>query len=112
MYQSLTQIQEKYLPNTLSDEKDGHMHVLVLDRFTSVLYNNGEIHLFIHMHSILMPAIFQQKMMSPYQKIVLQISQLDDIKKRLVPGDPTVKRLVELYKKLEDAAKEGSAIKS
>jgi hypothetical protein len=28
-----------------------------------------------------------------------------------VPGDPTVKRLVELYKKLEDAAKEGSAIK-
>lgn len=28
-----------------------------------------------------------------------------------MPGDPTVKRLVELYKKLEDAAKEGSAIK-
>jgi hypothetical protein len=28
-----------------------------------------------------------------------------------VPGDPTVKRLVELYKKLEYAAKEGSAIK-
>ena len=37
------------------------MHVLVLDRFTSVLYNNGGIHLFIHMHSILMPAVFQQK---------------------------------------------------
>ena len=88
------------------------MHVLVLDRFISVLYNNGEIHLFIHMHSILMPAIFQQKMMSPHQKIMLQILQLDDMKKRLVPGDPTVKRLVEQYKKLEDAAKEGSAIKS
>ena len=28
-----------------------------------------------------------------------------------MPGDPTVKRLVDLYKKLEDAAKEGSAIK-
>jgi hypothetical protein len=28
-----------------------------------------------------------------------------------VPGEPTVKRLVESYKKLEDAAKEGSAIK-
>lgn len=28
-----------------------------------------------------------------------------------MPGDPTVKHLVELYKKLEDVAKEGSAIK-